>query len=222
MEMADYVLVHGGNMSVETWNRLTTGDPVCTEDGTMGGKIWDGTVTVLQKHGHRAFAPTLADEHSSTLTEHIGRICGLITGNDLQDVILVGHSYGGIVITGVADRITERIGRLVYVDAALPDPGQSLFDIIVSAGIDPMSFSGLEPAPPYVEKLHFDAAKIERLQKTYIRCTHSDFTAVTNVARKKIAAAKKGWKYYELPASHVPMADMPDEFLGLLLDAAIE
>ena len=60
-----------------------------------------------------------------------------------------------MVITGVAAKMPDRISRLMYVDAALPDPGQSLFDIIVSGGSDPMSFAGLEPAAPYVEKLQF-------------------------------------------------------------------
>jgi pimeloyl-ACP methyl ester carboxylesterase len=216
--MADFILVHGGNMETTTWNRLTTGDPVYTEDGKMGGRIWDGTVSVLREYGHRAFAPTLADEYTCTLTDHIEEICRLITGNNLHDVIFVGHSYGGMIITGVASRMPERIGRLVYVDAALPDPGQSLYDIIMSAGIDPGSFSGLEPAPPYVEKLDFDPSKIRSLPKTYILCTKSDFTSVTSVARRKIEADLAGWDYHELPASHVPMADVPDEFYSLLLE----
>lgn len=216
--MADFILVHGGNMETETWNRLTIGEPIYTEDGKMGGKIWDGTVSVLQEHGHRAFAPTLADEYTCTLTDHIDEICGLITGNNLNEVILTGHSYAGMIITGVTARIPERIKRLVYLDAALPDPGQSLYDIIISAGIDPGSFSGLEPAPPYVEKLDFDPLKIRSLPKTSILCTKSDFTSVTAVARKKIKADPEGWDFHELPASHVPMADLPDEFYGLILE----
>lgn len=56
-------------------------------------------------------------------------------------------------------KMPDRISSLVYLDAALPDPGQSLVDIIVSGGSDPMSFAGLEPAAPYVEKLQFDAQK---------------------------------------------------------------
>lgn len=216
--MADFVLVHGGNMETDTWNRLTTGEPVYTEDRKMGGRIWNGTVFVLREHGHRAFAPTLADEYTCTLTDHIDEICRLITGNNLNRVILTGHSYGGMIITGVASRMPEKIGRLVYVDAALPDPGQSLYDIIKSAGIDPGSFSGLEPAPPYVERLDFDPSKMKFLPKTYILCTKSDFKSVTAVARKKIETDPKGWDFHKLPASHVPMADLPEEFYRLVLE----
>ena len=140
--------------------------------------------------------------------------------NDLRDVILVGHSYGGMIITGVAARMPERIRRLVYLDAALPDPGQSLFDIIASGGCDPQSFAGLEPAAPYVEKLQFDAQKIKPLPKTYIICTKSEFATVSRVIKQKIFADEKGWTYIEMPSSHVPMADMPNEFYQLMLDVA--
>jgi pimeloyl-ACP methyl ester carboxylesterase len=218
--MADYVLVHGGNMTTETWNRLSRGTPVHTPDGTMGGKIWDPVIPALEHQSHRVFAPTLHDEHTSTLTGHIEQVCGIITSHDLKDVILAGHSYGGMVITGAAAAMPDRIRHLVYIDAALPDPGQSLFDIITSGGCDPRSFTGLEPAPPYVEKLDFDARTLQRLEKTYILCTKSEFSAVTEVARKKITVLKDGWTYREMPASHVPMAEMPDEVAQILLDVA--
>jgi pimeloyl-ACP methyl ester carboxylesterase len=204
--MATYVLIHGGNMSTETWNKLPIGDHIYTQDGKMGGTIWDGTVAALKAHNHRVFAPTLKDEYISNLTEHIEQICALFAEYDLREVILVGHSYGGMIITGVAAKMAERISRLVYVDAALSDPGQSLFDVIVSGGGDPMSFIGLEPAAPYVEKLQFDAEKVKAIPKTYILCTESEFASVTHVAKKKIEAAGREWGYVELPTTHVPMA----------------
>jgi pimeloyl-ACP methyl ester carboxylesterase len=217
---ANYVLVHGGNMTTDTWNKLTVGNPVYIHDGKMGGMIWDTVIPALTAHNHRVFAPTLLDEYSCNLTDHIAQICALIVENDLRDVILVGHSYGGMIITGVAASMTDRISHLVYVDAALPDPGQSLFDIIVSGGCDPLSFAGLEPAAPYVEKLQYDAQKIKLLPKTYILGTKSEFAAVTRVARQKIAATEKEWTNFELPSSHVPMADMPDDLEQLLLRIA--
>jgi pimeloyl-ACP methyl ester carboxylesterase len=220
--MADYVLVHGGNMSTETWNKLTVGDPVYTIDGKMGEKYWDGTVSALKAHHNRVFAPALGDENTHHLADHIGQICSLITRYDLQEVILVGHSYGGMVITGVSANMPERIRRLVYVDAAVPDPGQSLYDILNLGLSNTPSARPLlpEPAPPYVEKLEFDPVKLQSLKKTYILCTKSEFSAVTRIAKEKIAAEKEGWIYLELPSSHVPMADMPDEFYQLMLDAA--
>jgi len=216
--MASYVLVHGGNMSTDSWNNLAKRNEY-PSGGKLGGKVWAPMVPILQAHNHDVFAPTLNDEHSSNLTGHIEQIRTLIAENNLANVILAGHSYGGMVITGVAARMADRVGRLLYVDAAVPDPGQSLFDIIVSGGCDPLSFPGLEPAPPYVEKLQFDPGVIARIPKTYVLCAESDFALVTEVAKKKIAAAGKGWKYLELPTSHVPMATMPDRLAELLLEA---
>jgi pimeloyl-ACP methyl ester carboxylesterase len=212
------------NMSTETGNKLTVGKPVFTKDGHMGARYWDGTVSALMTQNHRVFAPTLGDENTCTLTDHIGQVCGLIVEHDLQEVILVGHSYGGMVITGVAARMPDRIRRLVYLDAALPDPGQSLYDILRLGLSDATGNRPLlpEPAPPYGEKLQFDPAIIQSLPKTYIFCTKSEFAAVNHVAREKAAARKNGWTYIELPSSHVPMADMPDEFYQLLVDIGKE
>lgn len=217
--MADFVLVHGGNMTTDTWNRLSRRTPVHTPDGTMGGTIWDPVIPALEEHHHRVFAPTLYDEYTSNLTDHIRQVCGIIEKYDMQDIVLAGHSYGGMVITGVAAGMAERVRHLVYIDAALPDPGQSLFDIIVSSGCDPRSFAGLEPAPPYMEKLQFDARVLKRLKKTYLFCTKSEFSVVTTIAKKKIAKENNHWKYREIPASHVPMADMPEEVVQVMLDA---
>ena len=141
----------------------------------------------------------------------------IIKENNLKNVILVGHSYGGMIITGLAAKIPDIIGHLVYIDAALPDSDQSLFDIIASGGRDPLSFVGLEPDAPYVEKLHFNSDKIKLIRKTYILCTESEFASVTNVAKLKIAADDENWTYFELPTSHVPMASMPEQLIQILL-----
>ncbi|WP_292370190.1 alpha/beta fold hydrolase [Methanoregula sp. UBA64] len=217
--MATYILVHGGNMSAKTWNRLTKRHNF-PEGTRLGARYWDGTVAALEEHGHRAVAPALANEHTHNLTDHIGQISETIESAGKESVILVGHSYGGMVITGVADRLPDRIRRLVYLDAALPDPGESLFDQFIQSGIDPLSVPGLEPAAAYTEKIRFDPEKIRALLKTYIRCTESEFAAVTSEAMRKIAARREGWTCRELPTSHVPMATMPGRLYRLLLAAA--
>lgn len=214
-----YVLVHGGNMSTDTWNKLAKRN-YYPPGGLLGGKIWDSIISSLKALDHRVFAPTLKDEHHSTLTEHIEQVCTIFIENDLQDVILVGHSYGGMIITGVASKMPGRIQHLVYLDAAFPGTGESLFDLIISGGRDPLSFPGLEAAAPYVEKLQFDMEQIKSLPKTYILCTNSEFNTVTDVVKRKIDISKEGWTYVELQASHVPMADLPEEFCQLLLETA--
>ena len=205
--MADFVLVHGGNMSADTWNRLS-GRHDYPEGTQIGAKYWDGTAAFLREHGHRVFAPALEDEHTHNLTDYIGQVTALMENEDLRDVILVGHSYGGMVITGVADRMPDRVRRLVYIDAALPYPGQSLFDLFSEGGVDPLSFPGLEAASAYVEKLQFDPRALQRLPKTYILCTGSEFSVVTGVARRKIMAHSAGWTYLE--SAHLSRAHGDD------------
>ncbi|TAK98271.1 MAG: alpha/beta hydrolase [Rhodospirillaceae bacterium] len=111
--MANYVLVHGG---------------------AHGGWCWRRVVALLRAAGHDVYAPTLTGlgerahlvSPGIDLDTHIQDVVGVLRYEDLYDVILVGHSYGGMVITGVADRALSRVGHLVYLDAAHPGDGQSL------------------------------------------------------------------------------------------------
>jgi pimeloyl-ACP methyl ester carboxylesterase len=114
--MATYVLVHGGG---------------------HGGWCHQRVARLLRAAGHEVHTPTLTGlgERSHLLSPaidldlHITDVVAVLHYEDLDDVILVGHSYGGMVITGVADRAAERIGRIVYLDAATPVNGQSLLDV---------------------------------------------------------------------------------------------
>lgn len=220
---ATYLLIHGGNMSADTWNRLS--NSVAFAPGTkIGEKIWNPVVAALQTRGFNVYAPALKDENTCNLTGHIEQILRLITQHNLNNIILAGHSYGGMVITGVATQIPEKIRHLIYIDGALPDPGQSLYDLL---HIDLSSFSGPkpmipDPAPAYVERLEYNPVVLREIAKTYILCTQSEFIGVTLPAKEKILADPQNWTYTELPASHVPMAEMPDRLNQLLLDAAKE
>ena len=208
-------------MSTDTWNRFAVGDPGHTPDGKMGGRIWDPLLAELQPRAEHVFSPTLGDEHAHDLTDHVRQVTSLVVDNDLHDVVLAGHSYGGMVITGVAASLAGRVRGMVYVDAALPEPGESLFDVIRAGGRDPLSFAGLEAAPPYVQELRFDPAYWASVPKTYVLCTESEFLPVTQVAKERIAdgEAAGSWTYIELPTWHVPMANMPERVAEILLDA---
>ncbi|WP_454871640.1 alpha/beta fold hydrolase [Paraburkholderia xenovorans] len=115
--MATFVLVHGA------WH---------------GGWCWRDTATQLRLAGHTVFTPTLSGlgerAHQSspdiTLETHIRDICGCLEAEELTGIILCGHSYGGCVITGVADRLPDRIRSLVYLDAFVPRDGQALIDLM--------------------------------------------------------------------------------------------
>jgi pimeloyl-ACP methyl ester carboxylesterase len=104
-----------------------------------GGWAWRRTVAPhLRATGHEVFTPTLTGlgerAHLANpgvgLATHIEDIVNVLVWEDLRDVVLAGHSYGGMVITGVADRVPERLASLVYLDAFVPADGQSLADLV--------------------------------------------------------------------------------------------
>jgi len=113
---ATYVLVHGGG---------------------HGGWCYQRVARILRSAGHDVYTPTLTGlgERSHLLSPdvdldvHVRDVTAVLHYEDLRDAILVGHSYGGMVITGVADRAADRVGRLVYLDAAEPVNDQSLVDV---------------------------------------------------------------------------------------------
>lgn len=112
---ATFVLVHGA------WH---------------GGWCWKKLTPSLRAAGHEAYAPTLTGmgDRSDELTPEVGLgmhimdITAVLEYEDLHEVVLVGHSYGGMVISGVAEKTPERIAHLVYLDAFLPEDGKSLLD----------------------------------------------------------------------------------------------
>jgi pimeloyl-ACP methyl ester carboxylesterase len=114
--MATYVLVHGAG---------------------HGGWCYQRVARLLRAEGHEVYTPSLTGlgERAHLLTPHVGLdthiadIVSLLEHEDLTDVILAGHSYGGIVITGAADRALNRVAQLVYLDAAILYDGESLHDV---------------------------------------------------------------------------------------------
>src|SRR5947208_4541944 len=115
--MATFVLVHGA------W---------------FGSWCWQKIIPFLEAAGHEVYAPTLTGlaERASELSPevgldtHIQDIVGELVEKNLHGVILVGHSYGGMVITGVVDAVPERIAHLVYLDTFVPRDGESMAGVV--------------------------------------------------------------------------------------------
>lgn len=115
--MSTFVLVHGAYLS---------------------GAYWDDVAKILRSSGHEVLAPSLtgSGERAHELTPavslrtHVADIRHLLEYRDLSDVILVGHSYSGYVVTGVALEVPERIRRLVYADAVVPEPGKTCAEVL--------------------------------------------------------------------------------------------
>lgn len=105
---------------------------------TAGGWVWKRIAPQLRAAGHDVYTPTLTGlgerVHLASpgidLDTHITDVVNVIEFEDLAQVVLVGHSYGGMVITGVADRVPNRIARLVYLDALVPQDGEAVVDLV--------------------------------------------------------------------------------------------
>jgi len=116
--MATYVIVHGAWGGAWAWNKFAV--PMLRE---AGQNVYPVTLTGLGERSHLS-SPEVS------LDTHIQDVVNVLFYEDLTDVILVGHSYGGNVITGVADRAPERLQQLVYLDAATPSSGQASADSV--------------------------------------------------------------------------------------------
>ncbi|GDY71817.1 hypothetical protein SAV31267_013020 [Streptomyces avermitilis] len=115
--MSTYLLVHGA------WH---------------SGQCWERVVPLLVAAGHRVVAPSLTGHGDKAhllspevgLDTHVDDVVGLITEEDLTEVVLVGHSYAGLVISSAANQVPDRIARLVYLDAMVPQDGESAADVL--------------------------------------------------------------------------------------------
>ena len=199
--------------------------------------------------GHRFITPTytgLGERAHLThagidLETHIQDILGVIKYEVLTEIILIGHSYGGMVATGVADRESAAIKRLVYLDAFVPRNGQSLYDLVpeesrqriraITAGKKDNWQLPPNPMPPDTpEQDRLWAEPLRRHQpvrtvtqpviqrqdppsmpRTYIWCTRSDI--FQQFARR---AREEGWDYHEMDCSHNPHITVPEELAELL------
>ncbi len=109
-----------------------------------GGWIWHDVAAGLRGQGHRVYTPTQTGlgershllSRQITVDTHIEDVASLIAMEDLRDVVLVGHSYGGMAVTGVADRLTDRIRQIVYLDALIPENGDTAFTILPAGMAD--------------------------------------------------------------------------------------
>ena len=235
--MATFVLVHGA------WS---------------GGWCYFKVADILRKRGHRVFTPTLTGQgeraHLLTstvnLSTHIADVTGVFHYEDLDDVVLAGHSYGGMVVTGVADRIPDKIAALVYLDAFLPENGQSLFDINIPANTQRFvatagDCGGLAVLPPPAAFFNVnaaDAARVDRLATPFPMAAMAErlkLTGAHRTIRKHVyvhgtvlprespfkpfyerVRNDPAWTAHALACGHHVMLDMPERTAEILQDAA--
>jgi pimeloyl-ACP methyl ester carboxylesterase len=215
-----YVLVHGATGGSWDW---WTVDSMLSRDGHRVKRV---SLTGLGERVHLA-SPNIG------LATHVEDVVNAILWDNLQDVILVGHSYGGMVISGVADRIPERIGRLVYLDAMLPDSGETALQLADSMGatflrssVHDGFFGGStdqgviprdvpQPFRTFTDTLRLTNPKARRIPGTYILTIEPGQT--TDAFQMFVPRAKaRGWKVYQMAADHIPERSQPAALLKLL------
>ena len=222
------------------------------------GWAWKKMRPRLRERGHDLYTPTytgLGDRvhlasPSVDLDTHIQDVCGVLTMDDLRDAILIGHSYGGMVATGVADRETRRISQLVYLDAFVPLDGQSVFDLHSTDVRDRMRHVAehdgegwlVPPNPPPPDTPAADVAwmaprrvphplrafeqpiqlsgEVERLLRTYIYCLRAGPGDTFRQFAER-ARTEAGWQYREIDSSHNPHITAPDVLAAMLHEIAV-
>jgi pimeloyl-ACP methyl ester carboxylesterase len=217
---ATFVLVHGA------WH---------------GGWCWQRVSDRLTAQGHRVFAPTLTgvcershlDSPSVDLSTQIRDVVNEIRWKDLENVVLVGHSYGGMVITGVAEQVASKLASIVYLDAFVPADGQSLGDL--GGKVDAGPFTTPIPAARFAvneadrawvdskmtpqstacftEKIKLTGAYQRIARKTYIRANRFPGFATTLERIRSDAS----WKTFTVDCGHDVMIDKPDELTSILV-----
>ena len=215
------------------------------------GWAWKKVHPLMQAAGHRLVTPTytglgervhLADP-SIDLETHIQDVLNVIKYEDLRDIVLLGHSYGGMVATGVADRARDRIAQLIYLDAFVPHDGQSLFDINEPVR-QPMQDAAKKGdgwrVPPMTPPPDTSPADLEWLTarrvdmpikcfETRLKLTGGELTlprsyiyatrippADTFGQFARRTRSEAGWRYYEIDASHAPNVTAPEALMALL------
>jgi len=225
---------------------------VLTHGSWAGGWMWREVATNLQQAGNQVFTPTLTGlgerVHLASpdidLKTHIQDVLNVLIYEDLWDVNLVGYSSGGMVATGVAELAPDRIAHLIYLDALVPQDGQSVADL---AGPELMAFlEGVaqeggdgwqiptfpdatpqhtaQPLKPFQQPVSVTNPDAGELPRTFILCTRGmeDVGDLhIPVARAaEMAAADDRWKYLEIDTGHMPMWTHPKELTELLLELA--
>ncbi len=227
--MATFVLVHGA------W---------------QGGWCWARVAALLRSDGHDVFAPTLTGlgerahlvSDETDLATHIEDVLAVIACEELSDIVLCGHSYGGMVITGVADRAPNLIRSLVYLDALVPSDGQAALDVLpadIASGLRASAVDGKVPPGPAMafSVNEADCAWVDRrsvaqplktftqpvqllnggsnlLKRTYIHATGWDPGLGQPFAERY--RHQLGWTVLSKPCGHYVMIDRPKDLADAL------
>ncbi len=232
--------------------------PFVLVHGSSGGSwVWQKLAPLLRAAGHDVYAPTLTGlaerahllDCGVDLTTHINDVVNVLTFEDLRDVVLVGNSYAGMVITGVAAKVAGRLKLLVYLDAYIPEDGQSAVDLWpperrafaaeaeeggVSEPPPPGLFGVTDPAlvdwmnvrmtphpvSTYTKAVPAGNARSRAVPRAFIHCTGSPPMIRDVFGAFADKARASGWEVYEIEAGHVAMLTAPGDVADVLMKIA--
>jgi pimeloyl-ACP methyl ester carboxylesterase len=231
MLMAAFVVAHGAWSAGWAWRKMR---PLMQ---AAGHTLVTPTHTGLGERAHLAHA-------GIDLNTHIEDVLAVLSYEDLSRVMLIGHSYGGMVATGVADRAREVVDRLIYLDAFAPEDGESLFDLVPPAHAETMRAKAaaegegwrvppnpMPPDTPAEDRAWAEPRRVPQPIKTfetrlrlangpltlprhYIYCTR---TGPGDPFRPSYERARReGWGLAELDASHNPHITAPEALMPVL------
>lgn len=219
-----------------------------------GGWCWRRVADILEKGGHKVYTPTLTGlgERSHlmsgliSLDTHVIDVTNVIKWEGLENIVLVGHSYAGFVVSGVAEQALPSIASIVFLDAFLPENGQRVVDLTppdlraitlsaaakheVGRPVPPAKAfqvnekdqawvdAKLTPQPTAVslQPIVLTGARDKIAKRTYIRATASPSSLFDGYFEK--LKSDPGWHTYAVPSGHDVMVDMPDRLSEILLE----
>ena len=232
--MADIVLVHGAWHGSWCWRRVL---PLLW---LAGHRVVPVTLSGLGERAHQ-LSPDI------TLDTHVEDVVTAMRAEECADAVLVGHSYGGMVVTGAADRLGEEVGRLVYVDGIVPLPGEAWStrnpaSVQAERRVTIARHGYLPPPPPsafgltgadadWVERrqtpqpggvydppLPFDADRWAARPRTFVDCTTPPLPTID--PSRELVRSQPGWEVVELDTGHDPMISAPADLAAVLLTVA--
>ena len=232
--MTDVVLVHGAWHGAWCWRRVLP--PLWA----AGHRVVTVTLTGLGERAHE-LSPSI------TLGTHVLDVVTAVRAEECRDAVLVGHSYGGLPVTGAADVLGDAMARLVYVDAVVPEPGdcwstrnppevqeQRRAAIARHGHLPPpppeaFGLTGADaewvrrrqtpqPAGVYDDPLPFDGARWAARPRTFVDCTTPPLATID--PSRRLVREQPGWEVVELATGHDPMVSAPGELARLLLAVA--
>lgn len=203
-----------------------------------GGWDYSKVDSILTAHGDKVYRPTLTGlgerVHLSNpginLTTYINDILNVIRFENLYDVILVGHSYGGMVISGVAEKAPERIRQLVYLDAMVPNNGESAKDIsanlwgsMVKDSVFVYPFGFKKDVPPsdaspgdvpqpmntFTEPLQISNPLVKKIPAVFVLMTKDGKSSPEHDKMGLLRAKARNWKVFTFEGGHYSMREQP-------------